>query len=133
MHDSQNIPDGISAVPVLPPEEIERLRDSVITEATRPCKRCGQKRILVGQSVAPRPSCLECVEKHLGAAMVLLSEIYHGYQHRLLLIGHLHEAEEESQQWPLLHEMIRQSRKAYQLDGITPDWESLAKEVAHAR
>ena len=79
-----------------------------------------------------RPSCHECVEKHLGAAMVLLSEIHHGYEHRLRLIGHLHEAEEESQQWPLLHEMIRESRKAYQRDGVIPDWESLAREVQNA-
>ncbi len=76
-----------------------------------------------------RPSCLECVEKHLGAAMVILSEIYDGYSYRLQFIGHLNEAEEESQQWPLLHEMIRESRKAYQRGGVVPDWESLAKEV----
>ena len=74
-----------------------------------------------------RPSCIECVEKHLGAAMVLLTEIHHGYQHRLRLIGHLHEAEEESQEWSYLHKMIRESRKAYQRDGVIPDWESLAQ------
>jgi len=80
-----------------------------------------------------RPSCHECVEKHLGAAMVLLSEIHHGYEYRLRFVGHLHEAEEESQQWPQLHEMIRQSRKAYQRDGVIPDWVTLAQEVDHAR
>jgi len=132
MYDPQNIPDGVSAVPVLSPEEIERLRDSAVTEATRPCKKCGQKRRLTSQTAAPRPSCLECVEKHLGAAMVLLSEIHHGYQHRLRLIGHLHEAEEESQDWPHLHEMIRESRKAYQRDGVIPDWESLAQAATSA-
>lgn len=44
-----------------------------------------------------RPSCLECVEKHLGAAWVLLAEYRDGYPHRLRAIGHLHEAEDESQ------------------------------------
>ena len=133
MYDQQNIPDGVSAVPVLSPEEIEQLRDSAVTAAMRPCKKCGQKRMQTGQTVTPRPSCLECLEKHLGAAMVLLSEIHHGYLYRLMLIGHLHEAEEESQQWPHLHEMIRSARKAYQRDGAIPDWESLAKEVENAR
>jgi len=80
-----------------------------------------------------RPSCHECVEKHLGAAMVLLSEIHHGYEYRLRFVGHLHEAEEESQQWPQLHEMIRNTRKAYQRDGVVPDWVSLAQELTDAR
>jgi len=73
-----------------------------------------------------RPSCLECVEKHLGAAYVLLTETRDGYAHRLRAIGHLHEAEDESQQWPTLHTAIRQARKAYQTDGTIPDWDGLA-------
>jgi len=43
-----------------------------------------------------RPSCLECVEKHLGAAYVLVTESREGYAHRLRAIGHLFEAEDES-------------------------------------
>ena len=81
-----------------------------------------------------RPSCMECVEKHLGAAMVVLAEIHNGYAYRLQFIGHLHEAEDESQQWPLLHDLIRQARKAWQQQGIAPDWERLGKtlqEVKH--
>ena len=77
---------------------------------------------------------MECVEKHLGAAMVLLAEIHDGYSYRLQFIGHLHEAEDESQQWPLLHDLIRQARKAWQQQGIAPDWERLARtlqEVKH--
>lgn len=64
-----------------------------------------------------RPSCLECVEKHLGAAWVLLAEYRDVYPHHLRAIGHLHEAEDESQAMPELHLAIRQSRKAYQLKG----------------
>lgn len=74
-----------------------------------------------------RASCLECVEKHLGAACVLLTETRHGYAHRLRAIGHLHEAEDESQEFPALHDAIRTARKAYQTDGTMPDWEALAQ------
>ena len=84
-----------------------------------------------------RPSCIACVEKHIGAAMVMLSEIHNGYSYRLQLIGHLHEAEDESQQWPQLHDLIRQARKAYQQQDAMPDWELLARTMAevnvHAR
>jgi len=82
-----------------------------------------------------RPSCIECVEKHLGASMVLLAELNdlpddeasrrQGFSRRLRAIGHLFEAEDESQQWPELHAAIREARKAYQADGTTPDSEHL--------
>lgn len=75
---------------------------------------------------AKRSSCLECVEKHLGAAWVLITEHQNGYPHRLLAIGHLHEAEEESHAWPELHDAIREARKAYQRTGETPAFERLA-------
>ena len=82
-----------------------------------------------------RPSCIECVEKHLGAAMVLLAELNdlpddemsrrQGFSRRLRAIGHLFEAEDESQEWPELHAAIRAARKAYQADGTIPDSEHL--------
>jgi len=104
----------------------------------RPCKHCDKKPMRVEQvETPPRPSCLECVEKHLGAAMVILSEIHDGYAYRLQFIGHLHEAEDESQQWQPLHDLIRQSRKTYQQQGTVPDWELLARTLqeikTHAR
>ncbi len=77
-----------------------------------------------------RPSCMECCEKHLGAAWVLITEHQNGYPHRLLAIGHLHEAEEESQAWPELHDAIREARKAYQQTGTVPDFERFAGIVA---
>lgn len=50
------------------------------------CLRCPEHRDK--GAVLPRASCLECVEKHLGAAMVLLSESQDGYpEHRLLATG----------------------------------------------
>ena len=80
-----------------------------------------------------RPSCLECVEKHVGAAWVLITEHQNGYPHRLLAIGHLHEAEEESQAWPELSAAIREARKAYQRTGEMPDFERLSGIVANAK
>jgi hypothetical protein len=79
---------------------------------------------------ASRQSCIECVEKHIGAAFVIASEIHDGYAYRLRLIGHLHEAEDESQVYTELHNLIRQSRKEYQKDNKIPDWELLAKKIA---
>jgi hypothetical protein len=66
------------------------------------------------------------VEKHLGAAWVLLAEYRDGYPHRLRAIGHLHEAEDESQAWPELHRAIRDARKVYQSEGRMPEFETLA-------
>ena len=56
-----------------------------------------------------------------------------GYAHRLRAIGHLHEAEDESQKFPELHAAIREARKAYQADGTMPDWESLEALIDEVR
>ena len=53
--------------------------------------------------------------------------------YRFFLIGHLHEAEEESQQWQDLHNAIRKARRDYIHNGTTPDWESLATQIATIR
>lgn len=87
----------------------------------------------VGQTRATRPSCLECVDKHLGAAWVLIAETRDGYPHRLRAIGHLHEAEDESQEYPELHEAIRRARKRYQQEGVCPDFARLEAMVARRR
>lgn len=76
-----------------------------------------------------RKSCIECVEKHLGAAWVLINECHDGYPHKLLVIGHLHEAEDESRIWPKLHSAIRSVRKQFQHDGVMPDFEVLMEEL----
>jgi hypothetical protein len=48
----------------------------------------------------------------------------------LLAIGHLHEAEDESQEYTDLHNAIREARKNYQANNISPNWESIGKLVA---
>jgi len=96
--------------------------------------RAGPPLVIPRRSYTPsRPSCLECVEKHLGAAYVLLTEAREGYAYRLRAIGHLFEAEDESQEWPALHAAIRAARKAYQADGTMPDWVALEALVGQAR
>ena len=40
-------------------------------------------------------------------------------------VGHLFEAEDESQESPNLRAAIRAARKAYQSDGTMPDWAAL--------
>lgn len=76
-----------------------------------------------------RESCLECVEKHLGAALVLSAEERDGYPYRLRVIGHLHEAEDESQMWPTLHNAIREARKNYQQTGQVPNFDMLLQLI----
>ncbi|MBN2585015.1 MAG: hypothetical protein JXL80_18280 [Planctomycetes bacterium] len=108
-----------------------------VPEETRPpVKRpCGCGKVHTPPNGGPptRPSCLACVEKHLGAAWVLITEHQNGYPHRLLAIGHLHEAEEESQAWPDLHGAIREARKGYQQTGAVPPFEAIAALIAFPR
>lgn len=110
---------------------VRRRTGEVAPVITEPTGKCGCRgRSSPNGVVVTRASCVECVEKHLGAAYVLLAETLDGYAHRLRAIGHLHEAEDESQEWPELHAAIREARKAYQADGTMPDWESLAGAMA---
>jgi len=56
-----------------------------------------------------------------------------GFSRRLHAIGHLFEAEDESQQWPDLHNAIRQARKAYQAEGEMPNWDAPAQLLDNLR
>lgn len=113
------------------------------SQPKKPCKNCPPAGTAQAESlplVVPRrgytpsrPSCLECVEKHLGAALVLLTEAREGYAYRLRAVGHLFEAEDESQVWPELHAAIREARKAYQGADEMPNWDALAGQVHNTR
>ena len=104
------------------------------------CGKAGRRHL--GAPVT-RPSCLECVEKHLGAAYVLLTELNDlpddrraqpgRFSRRLRAIGHLFEAEDESQAWPDLHDAIREARRAYQETGRIPNFDALAVVVQRFR
>ena len=60
----------------------------------------------------PRPTCLNCVRKHIGQAIVLLGESLLGYPaHRWIAVGHLGEASEECvERYPELAMKIREIR-----------------------
>jgi len=124
---------------------------TLIPKIKKRCKDC-LPMVIPPRSYTPsRPSCIECVEKHIGAAYVLLTELndlpdppspggsgvagdeashHQGFSRRLRAIGHPFEAEDESQEWPDLHNTIRHARKTYQADGTMPDWEVLARIMA---
>ena len=98
--------------------------DTLIPKA----KKCGNCPPLVvpRRAYTPsRPSCIECVEKHLGAAYVFLTEAREGYAYRLRAVEHPFEAEDEAQEWPEMHAAIRDARTRYQAGGAMPDWQAL--------
>jgi hypothetical protein len=113
----------------------QRHRNGMSASLLNVTKQCGCRRNEKDNAAdnPVRPSCLECVEKHLGAAFVIASELYDGYSYRLRLIGHLHEAEEESQEFSKLHQLIRLARKNYQRENIIPDWELLAQKISEVK
>ena len=103
----------------------EQAHSQSLVPRQRKCRGCPPL-IVPRRSYTPtRPSCLACVEKHLGAAYVLLTEAREGYAHRLRAVGHLFEAEDESQEWPELHTAIRDARTRYQAGEEMPDWHDL--------
>jgi hypothetical protein len=65
-----------------------------------------------------RPSCLDCVRKHLAQALVLMSEVKKGYpEHFWLVIGHMAEAEDEMLEYSVdFANRIREERVRYQLN-----------------
>jgi len=120
--------------------------DSLQPKLKKKCPDCPPPEPLVvpRRGYTPtRPSCIHCVEKHVGAAYVLLAELNDlpddrrtesgNLSRRLRAIGHLFEAEDESQQWPDLHSAIREARRAYQAGWVVPDWEALAKHAHDQR
>ena len=114
-----------------------------LTPKLKTCTNCPPLVVPRGGYTPARPSCIECVEKHLGAAYVLLAELNDlpdarrieppNLSRRLRAIGHLFEAEDESQQWPELHAAIREARRAYQRAGTVPDFAALAALIAWHR
>lgn len=116
------------------PEELqgvkERLSQALLEIRSRTERMAGPFRVgnFLGDAngkTPTRPSCTECVEKHLGSAWALITETQNGYPHHMMAVGHLHEAEDESQEWPDLHQAIRDARKNYQQKDKMPDWAKL--------
>ena len=84
--------------------------------------------------VVSRDSCLECVTKHFSAALVLSSEIFAGYnKYEYLFIGHLHEAHEESQEFPKLYAELVKARREYQRKKIMPDFNKIIEIISETK
>ena len=83
-------------------------------------------------STAPRPSCPKCVLKHLSQACVLFQESLQGYPtHRWLAIGHMAEAEAESQAIASkFADLLRQERKKAEQSEYVPDCEKLIEHFS---
>jgi len=86
---------------------------------------CGHKK----KTGNTRTSCIACVQKHVGGAEVLITEMRDGYKYMTRAVGELYQAEDEAQDWQDLHNLIRESRINYQTKLIMPDWKVLNKMI----
>ena len=85
-----------------------------------------------------RDSCIQCVEKHIGKALVLYEELLAATEtnnvnvelNHLEIIGNLQAATDEAEQWTELHNRIDTAEREYRYKGNGPDWVSLAEAIA---
>ncbi len=123
-------------------------------EATAKCLICGARREresmmnrfedeisrwLRETNASASDSCILCVEKHVGKALVLWDEMItaqgsgnkdgkasvHVYRNHVKIIGHLGNAVDESIEFTELHELLKSSERSYRYEGITPDWDKI--------
>lgn len=98
-----------------------------------------------------RDSCIYCVEKHVGKAMVLLDELLsnrpihaeHGtaeYDARIKtelnhlgIIGNLQAATDEAEEWPELHDALLAAEREYRYHGTVPDWEAISEMIEEVK
>ena len=121
-------------------------------EKQRTCQTCGTERkqmmymhgfeqsiiqYLRDSRLVKRDSCIQCVEKHVGKALVLYKELLTASEtnnvnaelNHLEIIGNLQAATDEAEQWPELHKAIDTAEREYRYKGNGPDWEMLAKVI----
>ena len=119
----------------------------------RKCPNCGAERDQIArmmsfersiiehlreQRLVKRDSCIQCVEKHIGKALVLYKELLTAEEtnnvnvelNHLEIIGNLQAAADEAQQWPKLHGVIDAAEREYRYKGTGPDWERIATIIA---
>ena len=98
-----------------------------------------------------RDSCIYCVEKHVGKAMVLLDELLsnrplhaeHGtaeYDARIKtelnhlgIIGNLQAATDEAEEWPELHDTLLAAEREYRYRGTVPDWKAISGMIEEVK
>lgn len=125
---------------------------------TTPCPVCGKHRenerrmrqfnlgildFIHDQRIVKMDSCILCVKKHVGRAMVYYEEMLTAKDsgksdgtasvnvplNHLKVIGHLGCAVEESEDFTELHQTLLQMERDYRYEGIAPDWVKLANMV----
>lgn len=93
--------------------------------------------------VVKHDSCILCVKKHIGTAMVLYDEILKSQGsgnsegtakvniqvNELQLIGNLQCAIDESEDYPELNEQIKVDERAYRYQGIQPNWNKISELI----
>jgi hypothetical protein len=128
------------------PEEAAAHRAKL--EAQRTCPTCGAERDkamrmhgfeqgivqhIREQRLVKRDSCILCVEKHIGKALVLYKELLTAAEtnnvnvelNHLEIIGNLQAATDEAEQWPELHKAIDTAEREYRYKGNGPDWREI--------
>lgn len=125
---------------------------------TTPCPVCGQHRenerrmrqfnlgildFIRDQRIVKMDSCILCVKKHIGRAMVYYEEMLTADGsgkadgtasvnvplNHLKVIGHLGCAVEESEDFAELHSELLRMERAYRYEGIAPDWNLIANLI----
>lgn len=95
-------------------------------------------------NAAPFDSCIRCVEKHVGRALVLWEEIFTAegsgtadgdarvdvVKNHLKIIGHLGNAVDESVEYSELHQALKRAERQYRYCGQAPDWNELCELIA---
>ena len=84
-----------------------------------------------------RDSCIQCVEKHIGKALVLYKELLTSTEtnnvnvelNHLEIIGNLQAATDEAEQWPELYDAIDVAERGYRYKGEEPNWIEIAEKI----
>ena len=88
-------------------------------------------------------SCTICIKKHVGRALAYYEELLTAAKSgtnsgeakvniplvQLKIIGNLGCAVDESEDFPELFELLLQAERDYRYEGISPDWEMLARKI----
>lgn len=136
-------------MPVTPATPEEMAAHKAKLDKQHKCPTCGAERDMLmrmhmfehgiiqhlrDSKLIKRDSCLQCVEKHVGKAMVLHKELLTATEtnnvaielNHLEIIGNLQAATDEAEQWPELRNAIDEAEREYRYKGVGPDWEALA-------
>ena len=122
------------------------------------CPSCGQTRLdaqntmeldrevtnwIRNSNATQLDSCILCVEKHVGRAMVAYDELcssdnsgtttgdasINPYKARILVIGHLGHAIEESYEYTELHSLLHSDERAFRYSCKVPQWAKIVKLI----